>query len=677
MNFRNSARATLLAVLLSASCLASAQAQTETRPFVTSYAPGFFNDRHPSTAFEMVGLLPSFQLTEGNSSVRGYAGSIGNVLIDGRPPNSKDETLETILRRINPDAVERIEVLRTGASNVDFLGFPMLANVILKGDVAPKGQVSVEDSFMRHGQTNPKATGRMTWGITDVLEVTATASRGVPDSGAGYGNRYNFDPAGVLTRKDTYIISRHDDNWNISAGYRQPLFGGTVHVTGLMNEMRMFAPVIDDQYYPVVSHSPGSESEFRSDSEFGLQYNHPLWAGDAEIDLIRRGRSDHHPQTTIVSGVAVTSGTLAYSSESILHSVIHQKLAPNLSMDAGIDGTLNTLANIVSLSKGGVNIPLPAAQVHLEEKRGEGTANMAWQASPALTIEAGIRYEISRLKQTGDSNLTRIFGYLKPRIKASYKFDSENTFRLLITREAGQLNFNNFVTSVVTKDNQVNGGNKNLRPQTLWEGDLTWEHALKGGSLVVNYKHQLISDVADSVSIVGVSGLFNATGNIGGGRFDQAQINWVTPVAWIPGMTFQGNLAYTFSSVTDPDTHTRRSISGSLPWTGKASFTQNVPEWNMRFGISYNLPGGFNTYRYNELQWSHLKYPETEVFAEYKPASEWLLRLYLRNALDKRNLRQRFTYAGSRGTTAYTGLEDRRFTYGPELGFYAQYAFGQ
>jgi len=57
-------------------------------------------------AYEMVNLVPSFQLTEGNTSVRGYAGAIGNVLIDGRPPATKDETLQTILSRINFEAVE-------------------------------------------------------------------------------------------------------------------------------------------------------------------------------------------------------------------------------------------------------------------------------------------------------------------------------------------------------------------------------------------------------------------------------------------------------------------------------------------------------------------------------------------------------------------------------------------
>ena len=88
------------------------------------------------------------------------AGAIGNVLIDGRPPTSKDETLQTILGRINIDAVERVELIRTGAQGYDFLGYPMLANVILKPNVAPKGSVSLENDFQRHGHImNPNSQG--------------------------------------------------------------------------------------------------------------------------------------------------------------------------------------------------------------------------------------------------------------------------------------------------------------------------------------------------------------------------------------------------------------------------------------------------------------------------------------------------------------------------------------
>jgi hypothetical protein len=655
-----------------------AQAQTEVRPFVNDYRPDYFTSSHPSSAFEMVGLLPSFQLTEGDTKVRGYAGSIGNVLIDGRPPTSKDETLETILRRITPDSVERIDVVRTGASGYDFLGFPMLANVILKANTAPKVQVSLEDSFFRHGHSNRIGTARMSWGSTDVLDLTFTASNIGPYSMAGYGTRYNIDPSNVTVRKDTYVINRTDSVWNLTGGYRQPLFGGQVHLTGLYNELRLFSPLIDNEFYPVISMSPGGETEFKDDSEVGIQYTHPLWTGaEGEADLLRRGESDFHPQTAYVGTVQQVASTAAHSSETILHTVLRQQIAPGLSFDGGLDATLNQLENLVKLSKGGVNIPLPAAQVHILEQRGEGTSNVTWQATPALTIEGGLRYEMSRMKQTGDSSLTRVFGYLKPRVKASYKLNESDIVRLLVTREAGQLNFQNFVTTVVTNANQVNGGNKNLIPQTLWEAELSWEHAFKGGSLVLTGRHELLSNTVDNVAISGVAGFFNAQGNIGGGRLDQIQANLVAPLDWIvPGLTVQGNALYSTSSVKDPQTHTRRSISGPVPWTGKFALTQDLPEWHARLGASYTWSNGANGWRFNEYQENHALDPQTEIFAEYKPAPEWLLRTYVRNILDTPNVSQRYLWVGDRGTTPYSHLEDRRTGYGPQIGLYAQYAFG-
>ena len=256
-----------LLLLLSALPFAPARAQTETRPFVNAYAPDYFASSHPSSAYEMVGLLPSFQLVEGDPKVRGYAGSIGNVLIDGRPPTSKQETLETILRRITPDAVERIEILRTGAAGVDFLGYPMLANVVLKpSNSAPKGQVALQDSILRHGHSNEVGTARMSWGTTDVLDLTFTASNKVPDGGAGYGYRNNITPDGKDVRRDRYYIKRNDDVWNLTGGYRQPLFGGTVHLTGLYNELRTFAPLLDSEYFPVVSVLPGG-----GENQIGVQ----------------------------------------------------------------------------------------------------------------------------------------------------------------------------------------------------------------------------------------------------------------------------------------------------------------------------------------------------------------------------------------------------------------------
>ena len=80
--------------------VAPAFAQTESRASVAGYPSAYFAGSNPASALEMVQLLPGFRLQSGDATVRGYSGSLGNVLIDGLPPASKEDSLETILQRI-------------------------------------------------------------------------------------------------------------------------------------------------------------------------------------------------------------------------------------------------------------------------------------------------------------------------------------------------------------------------------------------------------------------------------------------------------------------------------------------------------------------------------------------------------------------------------------------------
>ena len=351
----------------------------------------------------------------------------------------------------------------------------------------------------------------------------------------------------------------------------------------------MKSPLLDSQYFPVVNVQPGDESQFRNSSEISIQYNHPIFtASELETTLLRRADTDHHFQTAFVGTEKDDSVTHARTSETIMHNVVREH-GESLSLESGLDLTLNTLVNFVELFKNGVKIPLPASDVHIQEQRGEAFSTLTWQAMPDLTIESGLRYEMSRMKQTGDSVLTRQFGYLKPRVKASYKLEKDDVLRLLVEREAGQLNFNNFVTTIDVKSNSVNAGNKNLVPQTLWRVEADWEHAFKGGSLVLAARHEMSSKTMDHVAIRGVSGDLDSLGNIGSGNNTEFQGNLVYPVSWPPlsGLTIQASALYRFSEVTDPQTHTKRSITQGPPWEAKIALTQDLPEWRARLGASY------------------------------------------------------------------------------------------
>src|SRR3546814_3387241 len=78
----------------------------------------------------MVKRLPGFVLVDSDGDVRGYAGATGNVVIDGKPPSSKSESLEAVLRRIPAASVARIEVIRGGAPGIDMGGHDVVANVV-------------------------------------------------------------------------------------------------------------------------------------------------------------------------------------------------------------------------------------------------------------------------------------------------------------------------------------------------------------------------------------------------------------------------------------------------------------------------------------------------------------------------------------------------------------------
>src|SRR5262245_61616322 len=112
----------LTAAALAAATTASAQdsaaptapAQPAAAQGVITYKADFFASAQPNTAMDMINRLPGFSFNRGDE-VRGFAGSVGNVLIDGSPPASKSDGLENVLRRITASSVERIDVIRGGA----------------------------------------------------------------------------------------------------------------------------------------------------------------------------------------------------------------------------------------------------------------------------------------------------------------------------------------------------------------------------------------------------------------------------------------------------------------------------------------------------------------------------------------------------------------------------------
>src|SRR3546814_19498798 len=87
-----------------------------------------------------------------------------------------------------------------------------------------------------------------------------------------------------------------------------------------------------------------------------------------------------------------------------------------------------------------------------------------------------MRYEISRLSQTGDSELSKSLSYFQQRLLVSWAASPRDRLRLQVEREVGQLDFEDFVSSPPLTSGPVPAGNTDLEPnrpvpyETAWDG---------------------------------------------------------------------------------------------------------------------------------------------------------------------------------------------------------------
>ena len=199
---------------------------------VLTYPPEYFAAARPATALEMVQRTPGFSFENG-SSVRGFAGGAGNVLVDGERPLTKTETLEDILRKIPASSVLRIEVIRGGAPGIDMQGRTVLANVVRKSDVATTGAVALSSHFLWDGRILPGFRAEFQRrGGGRLLELSTIIGQGPDDSTAG-GNRIRLSGAGAtLIQSDLEARSQGTKYWYTGA-YETPFAGGKLRIHAL------------------------------------------------------------------------------------------------------------------------------------------------------------------------------------------------------------------------------------------------------------------------------------------------------------------------------------------------------------------------------------------------------------------------------------------------------------
>lgn len=636
---------------------------------VLIYQPAFFTDFNPQTALDMVSRVPGFSVSGGNGS-RGLAGNLGNVLIDGRRPSSKDG-LDSLLSRLPAASVTEIQLIRSPVPGIDMAGQEQVVNIITNqsGDwtgawsgrlrgfenqrITPAGEISATRATARgsltlaidlssHAEGNDVERREFLADETFLGSETERNQRSFYDVTPSLAWQRNFD-AGHALRVDARIWA-----WR----FRNTRNGTSLDAGG--------APSSFD-FAQSLTESWGGEATADYDHVFNT-----VWSG--KLTGLQRYESQDEDDffDFFDAGGAFVERVNILEAESEGETVLRGELrrAPDAAraLTLALEGAFNFLDGDVDITEddgsGPVAVPLPISDTRVEERRIDASARQIWRVTDSFTLDGALAVEFSEISQTGDAEQTRTFTYFKPAFNAVWTPSAANQFSLSLTRTVGQLSFGEFVSSVNINDNETNLGNPDLEPERTWRLQADWERRFwEEGTLTLLVRHEWVDAVAD---VVPVGRNSDGPGNLGDGtrlRF-QANLDLPTDRLGVPGGLFSFGGMFRETQVTDPVTGVERRFRNDEDWRWRVDFRQDLPELGIAWGVDYNVQGPEDFYRTRRFERVTPPRGNVDLFVERRFGTSLTAQVGADLNLGE-NERERFNWPASRADGFPTEVERR------------------
>jgi outer membrane receptor protein involved in Fe transport len=642
----------LVHLLAQAAAAVAPEAAATPQQGVVSYPPAFFAAQQPQNAHEMVLRVPGFAFTNGDD-IRGFEGGGGNVLIDGQRPTSKTDDLEEILRRVPASQVERVDVIRGGAPGIDMQGRSVMANVIRKkGAGGFRGLMAAANNHVYDGRDAYGARLELSGENGDrAWESSARFGFGI-DDGAGDGPGVRYLPDGTILRQSQIDSEGDEGNYTLTGAYSQPLAGGKVRLNARQFGAKYKFGQAERIILPTPSLSQIDDNVRLFENEVGLRFDRDF-GPRTKLELIGLHQTRDREVT---SGFrSPTSSSLfaleRETSETIGRSVVKYRFSDELSLETGAEAAYNKLDSTTGYTEDGLVQDLPAANVTVEEKRGELFGKAIWRPSQQWSVEGGLRFERSNISSSGDVDLEKTLKFLKPRLQVSWSPSTQTQLRMRFERVVDQLDFADFVAeSNFNSGTGVTAGNPDLSPEQAWVGEVALEQRFLGTAVVVlTARHSELSDVVDKGPVRSPTGVFDSPTNIGKGTKDELIAELTLPLDrfGIKRGQLKGDITKRWSNVTDPTTGRKREISDLRPLEWNATFTQDLPQWRMTYGVDAYGAWRETSYRVNLIETTKLK-TYVRPFAEWRPRPDVQVRLELPNVTSRGLRRTVAVYGGPR-----------------------------
>jgi len=639
---------------------------------INAYEAAFFAQFAPRTALDIVQHVPGFQLDLGNSDVRGFAGAVGNVVINGARPSSKSESLETLLSRIPASRVQRVEVGSGALYGADYAAKGQVLNLILSAASGFDGEISASANRDYTGHVTPNG------------EVTALLKRGDSSFNVSAGTQRNDrteegtdDLRDAATgnllehRRKINTIREHDPfvsgSWALEHGNDD-----SIHLNARWGPSTFY---LEQKNHVTPVGGPERDDQLIEDYktpviELGGDISRPLGNGAIKfVGLATRRKKDNFDASYVrnLGGTEVVGGfeqvDKAKLQETIGRVSYSQPQLFGFAFETGLEVAYNKLVDNLDLflldDEGGrTRIDLPIDDATVSEIRGEAYVNAGRALSKTVRLDLGLRYEASKLKVRGDATADRTLRFLKPSITLDWRPGKGWHTQASLRRTVAQLDFYDFISSAELSSDRVNGGNADLQPQRTWETRLLAEKPILGDGLI---KLQLGYDLVQLLQdrILTEDG-FDAPGNLGTGRRAFADFTLDAPLSslGLSGVRWKTQVTLQRTRVEDPIWHTDRRWTDYWPsfeWLSELRRDKGA----FSYGIAVQDRDRFYLFRTDEIYSNWNGGPYGTAFVEYRPDSRTTIRFDADNIFDTDAVAHRVLYRPNRTNPDPKFIEDR------------------
>lgn len=566
-------------------------------PNITAYPAAFFTEFRPITSLDMVGRIPGFQF-DGGTSGRGFAGTVGNILIDGERPPVRSDSLASILSRIPAAQVVRIDIVRAGAGSIDMQGKAVVANVIRRPDGGVSGSVSTTLQSNTEGRFQPNLNlqARRQW-AGRYLEGSLSAYQG---SGDDDGIRERRSPTGALL-----LLARSQGVFDFHGAsgttvYEGPFAGGRIRLNGLVDVNGSGYEGNDLLIVPSGRETSLSDSS-QTKGEIGLRWTRGLPLG-MTLEVLGSQQLIDTDSTSFYDTPDFTSATVSDGRRGETIGSGSLKLASlatpygSIDFEAGSEIAFNFVENGTAYRFDGSPLLLPGDDTRVEELRSESFISGVWAPRDNLSVTGALRYERSRITATGSAGASETdLSFFKPRLNVAWTPAAGHQLAFKLERNVDQLSFGAFQASAAFSTGIFGRGNPDIRPAQIWLSQARYERVFgRQGSFVAELTHEAYDDVLGQVVVFETPPgsteprQYNVTRNVGTATRDTARFTGRLPLDrhGMTGGIASASLQLRQSETRDPVTLLDRRLSGEQPVTLSLGLGQNLTGQRISWSVN-------------------------------------------------------------------------------------------